>query len=222
MGCLPNRPLGCCLPWGGRRRGGRRQGQSRASPGQSPTHCGRALPNSPGDSRLRGDRPSGSSCQLLSRSVTELCGCPINADNSIWHRVPVQTTAHQEAFMVVKTNKSPSTQRPPVPPPLPLLGVLHLTLEQLRPTNPGLLTPVRSNLCPSRAGSSRGQEPGSGVQIPAPRNPPERGLPVLRRCTFINQVSATRCPGLNSEPPPSCPPVTSECDLMWLLHVESG
>lgn len=199
MGRLPNRPLGCCLPWGGRRRGGRRQGQSWASPGQSPTHSGHSLPNSPGDSEAAwgqaGDRPSGSSCQLLSCSVTELCGCPINADNSIWHRGPVQTTAHQEAFMVVKTNKSPSTQRPPVPPPLPRLGVLHLTLEQLRPTNPELLTPVHSNLCPSRAGSSRGQEPGSGVQNSAPGNPLERGLPVFRRCTFINQMSATRCRG---------------------------
>lgn len=117
-----------------------------ASLGQSPTCCGHSLPNSPSDSEdawgQSGGRTSDSSCQLLSHSVTGLCGCPINVDNTIWHQVPVQTTAPQEAFTVLKTNRTPSPRACRSRLCSPALDTLCPSLEQLRPTDPGLLTPV--------------------------------------------------------------------------------
>lgn len=165
MGHLPHGPLGCCLPPGREAEG---QGP-RVSPGKSPTHFGHLLPNSPSDSedgwRHAGDRPSGSSCQLLSCSVTRLCGHPINADNSIWHRIPVETAGHQGPFIVLKTNRTPSLQRPPVPPPLPIWVSFTCPWSSSAPLIPGC-----SLLCiqiSAPAGWSSGERgPGSRGEAP--------------------------------------------------------
>lgn len=104
MGRLPKRPLGCCLPWGPRGRGGRRPGTGEGEPLQSRApHFGHLLPNSPGDSEGDAWGPLGTGHQerlpAPSCAVTGLCGRPIDADNSLWHRVPEQTPAHQRHLL---------------------------------------------------------------------------------------------------------------------------
>lgn len=51
-------------------------------------------------------------------SVTGLCGRPIDVPSCIWDQVPVQTAAHQEAFIVVRTHRpSLPVAASPTPPP---------------------------------------------------------------------------------------------------------
>lgn len=75
---------------------------------------------------------------------------------------------------------------------------------------------MHSNLCPSQAGATRGQDKRQGL---ARGDPPERGLQAFRPCPFSNDLSlTTSTPGggvLDKGPQNSCSPRSSERDLIW-------
>ena len=100
-------------------------------------------PLTPRVTRRRPGTVWGQAIRQLPPAACRLCGHPINAHSSIRHQVPMQTTAHPQAFTVVKTHRPPPPHacRSHIHPAC--LGIPGLSLELLRPT----LIQGRSLLC---------------------------------------------------------------------------